>query len=76
MKLKTRYSILAKKLPQSKHDALNKLDIKGIGTRATPERTYPQGSLAAQILGFVDDEGNGKYGIEQYLDTQLKGKNG
>ena len=35
------------------------------------ERHYPQGSLAAHVLGFVDDEGNGKVGMEQVLDKQL-----
>lgn len=76
MQIDTRYSVLAKKLPAAKHEELDKLAIKGLGTRATPQRTYPQGSLASQILGFVDDEGAGKYGVEQYLDEQLKGKNG
>lgn len=76
MRADTRYAILAKKLSKDKHEQLDKLDIKGVGTRAIPQRTYPQGSLASQILGFVNDEGEGKYGIEQYLDTQLKGKPG
>ncbi len=76
MRTDTRYAILAKKLPKNKHEELDKLNIKGIGTRATPQRTYPQGSLGAQILGFVNDEGEGKYGVEQYLDAQLKGKPG
>lgn len=72
----TRYAVLAKKLPKDKHEALDKLEIKGVGTRATPQRTYPQGALASQMLGFVNDEGQGKYGIEQFLDEQLKGKPG
>lgn len=76
MRADTRYAILAKKLPKDKHEALDKLEIKGLGTRVTPQRTYPQGSLAAQILGFVNDEGEGKYGVEQFLDSQLKGKPG
>lgn len=76
MRANTRYAILAKKLPKDKHEAIDKLEIKGIGTRATPVRTYPQGSLASQLLGFVNDEGEGKYGIEQYLDQQLRGKPG
>lgn len=76
MRADTRYAILAKKLPEDKRKELDKLDIKGIGTRATPQRTYPQGNLAAQILGFVNDEGEGKYGVEQFLNEQLKGKPG
>lgn len=76
MRLDTRYAILAKKLPKEKHEEIDKLEIKGIGTRTVPQRTYPQGELAAQLLGFVDDEGEGKYGIEQYLNEELKGKPG
>ena len=76
MKLNTRYAILAKKLTKDKKVALDKLEIKGIGTREGTIRTYPQGDLAAQLLGFVDDEGIGKYGLEQALNTELKGKPG
>ncbi len=76
MKIDTRYSILAKKVPTQKAEKIDELNVKGLGTRAVSQRVYPQGALAAQILGFVDDEGNGKYGVEQYLDEQLKGKPG
>lgn len=69
----TRYVVLAKKLNKSQSDQINKLDLKGVGTREVPYRTYPQGSLASQLLGFVNDEGAGKYGIEQALDGELKG---
>lgn len=73
---KTRYVVLAKKLSKRKHEALDQLKLKGIGTREETYRTYPQGNLAAQVLGFVNDEGSGRYGVEQYLDTELKGKDG
>lgn len=76
LKSDTRYAILAKKLPKDKKDALDKLDLKGVGTREEAIRTYPQGDLAAQLLGFVDDEGTGKYGLEQALNKELKGTPG
>jgi cell division protein FtsI (penicillin-binding protein 3) len=76
MKSDSRYVVLAKKLPKEKKEELDKLDIKGIGTRATSQRVYPQGTLASQLLGFVNDEGEGKYGVEQYLDEKLRGKPG
>lgn len=76
MRADTRYAVLAKKLTKDKRTALDKLDIKGLGTREGTIRTYPQGDLAAQLLGFVDDEGIGKYGLEQALNTELKGKPG
>lgn len=72
----TRYVVLAKKLDKSKAEELDKLEFKGIGTREATYRTYPQGQLAAQVLGFVNDEGAGKYGLEEALDAQLKGKPG
>ena len=46
--------------------------IKKDGTGA--RRTYPQGSLAAQVLGFVGYSGNdrvGQYGVESYYDDVL-----
>ncbi|MHB8960205.1 MAG: peptidoglycan D,D-transpeptidase FtsI family protein [Candidatus Limnocylindrales bacterium] len=43
-------------------------------------RQYPQAggapgtTLAAQLLGFVNQQGLGQYGVEQYYQTQLAGK--
>ncbi len=76
MKKDTRYAILAKKLTKDQKDQVDKLNLKGIGTREAIYRTYPQGDLAAQVLGFVNDDGDGKYGVEQSLDKELKGTPG
>jgi cell division protein FtsI/penicillin-binding protein 2 len=76
MKEKTRYSVLAKKINKDNAKKVDELNIKGLGTRAVSQRVYPQGSLGSQLLGFVDDEGSGKYGVEQFLDDELKGKAG
>jgi cell division protein FtsI (penicillin-binding protein 3) len=46
----------------------------------TPVRVYPQAggaprtSLAAQLLGFVNDNGKGQYGLEQQYDSRLAGR--
>lgn len=72
----TRYVVLAKKLTKEKSEAIDKLELKGVGTRKVPYRTYPQGGLAAQVLGYVNDEGVGQYGLEQALDKELNGKPG
>lgn len=40
------------------------------------KRFYPQHTLAANVLGFMDNEGNPKYGIESYFEDMLKGANG
>jgi cell division protein FtsI (penicillin-binding protein 3) len=36
-----------------------------------PERFYPQGSLAAHVLGFVTADGEGRVGMEEVFDAQL-----
>lgn len=35
------------------------------------ERHYPQGSLAAHVLGYVASDGHGRVGMEQVLDDHL-----
>lgn len=76
MHQETRYAILAKKLTKDQADQINNLELKGIGTREVQYRTYPQGTLGAQLLGFVNDEGEAAYGVEQYLDDKLQGTPG
>lgn len=72
----SRYEILAKKVSKEKRDELTALKLKGVGAQETPYRTYPQGQLASQLLGFVNDEGDGQYGLEEYLNQTLKGTPG
>jgi cell division protein FtsI/penicillin-binding protein 2 len=73
---KTRYVILAKKVSAAQRDKLLALKFPGVGTEQQNYRTYPQGSLAGQVLGFVNDEGKGEYGIEQALNKELLGTPG
>jgi len=76
----SRYEILAKKQTVEVKETIEKLyadgDIVGIFAEKTVQRVYPQGRLAASLLGFVDDEGVGRYGIEQSLESDLSGKPG
>ncbi len=76
MQTETRYSVLAKKLDKQAKEEIEELDLLGIGLREQEYRTYPQGEMAAQALGFVNDDGEGVYGIEQNLDEQLRGTPG
>lgn len=72
----SRYVVLAKKLTRQQNEQLLALKLKGVGTQEQVTRTYPQGQLAAQLLGFVNDEGTGQYGLEQALNSQLQGTPG
>jgi cell division protein FtsI/penicillin-binding protein 2 len=40
------------------------------------QRVYPEGGLAGQLLGFVDDRGKGQYGFEGQYDQELRGFTG
>ncbi len=53
--------------------AVNRLGEPGIGLGREPERIYPQGMLAAHVLGFTDFNGNGVSGMEKVLEPQLTG---
>ncbi|MGA3150068.1 MAG: penicillin-binding protein 2 [Candidatus Saccharimonadales bacterium] len=72
----TRYVVLADRLSEGQNNQIMALKLPGIGTQAQDYRTYPQGTLASQLLGFVDNNGAGQYGIEQALNTELAGKPG
>lgn len=72
----SRYVILAKKLTKDQADRIDELQLRGIGKKENSYRTYPQGELASQLLGFVNDEGKGQYGVEEYLNEELSGKPG
>ena len=50
--------------------------LPGIDFVATPRRRYPGDSLAAHILGFVNANRAGAYGVEQYYNDTLSGHDG
>ena len=72
----SRYVVLAKKFTKEQAKKISELNIVGIGKKEISVRTYPQENLASHILGFVNDDGKGQYGIEQFLDSTLAGKSG
>jgi stage V sporulation protein D (sporulation-specific penicillin-binding protein) len=75
-KAKSRYVIIDKKVSKDKKNQLLALKNPGIGAQQQEYRTYPQGSMAAQVLGFVNSEGKGTYGLEQALNADLAGTPG
>ncbi|WP_370256713.1 peptidoglycan D,D-transpeptidase FtsI family protein [Streptomyces sp. V4I8] len=50
--------------------------LAGVLSVASSKRVYPNGDLAAGILGWVNADGKGGGGIEQQLNKQLSGKDG
>jgi cell division protein FtsI/penicillin-binding protein 2 len=74
----TSYAILAKRLSKEQVDQLfkSKKELIGLNVTAVPQRVYPEASLGAQVLGFVNDEGQGQYGVESALNARLQGTPG
>ncbi len=73
----SRYEILASKQTKDKKEAVEQLGLPGIFTNEkVPLRVYIQGPIAAQVLGFVNDAGQGNYGIEQFMNDELSGEAG
>ena len=67
---------LKRKLPIDLTEKIKKLDLKGISFRRESKRYYPNGSLAAHIIGFAGTDNKGLEGLELNYNKQLKGKEG
>lgn len=50
--------------------------LAGIFLEPTTHRIYPQNGLAAHLLGFTNQDGNGQYGLEEYYNKDLSGTPG
>jgi cell division protein FtsI/penicillin-binding protein 2 len=73
------YAVIAHKVEDDKASAIKEKKIKGIYMSPENERTYPAGSFASQIVGFVGSDGQkekGRYGLEAYWNKELEGEEG
>lgn len=52
------------------------LRINGINVEQTAERVYPNGTLAGDIIGFTNSNGQGLQGLESALNSRLTGTSG
>lgn len=76
LRAKGEYVVLKKRLDPAAADKVVNLKLAGVGVANQPSRTYPEGSLGSQILGFVNAEGKGQYGVEGYMNKYLAGTPG
>jgi cell division protein FtsI (penicillin-binding protein 3) len=73
---KGRFVYLVRRIPKARGDIVQRLNLPGVFVEGAVARRYPSGSVAAQVLGFVDIDGNGQAGIEQQYDGLLRGNAG
>ena len=67
---------LAQGLSAPQGQAIKALHLLGLQLDVRPGRYYPEGRLAAAVLGFVNSEQRGYYGLEEYYDSRLRGSAG
>ncbi|MFT8396273.1 peptidoglycan D,D-transpeptidase FtsI family protein [Propionibacterium sp.] len=81
------YQVLAAKVPADTYqqmltalskvtDDLGDKGLYGITKEDDPVRVYPSGTLASNVVGFVNSEGAGAGGLEYYLNDKLSGSPG
>ena len=50
--------------------------LKGVWLEDTYQRQYPYNSLACDVIGFVQGDNEGAYGLEEFYNDTLNGTNG
>ncbi|MCR5673541.1 MAG: penicillin-binding protein 2 [Lachnospiraceae bacterium] len=80
----SQYRIIAKKQSyESVSEIMNMInnpnmypDFKGVWLEDTYVRQYPYNSLACDVIGFVQGDNEGAYGLEEFYNSTLVGTNG
>jgi cell division protein FtsI/penicillin-binding protein 2 len=70
------FSYVAKKVDMPTAARIERLELPGIGQLPDSRRSYPQGTMAGQVIGAVGDEGQGLTGLEAGEDSVLHGADG
>lgn len=74
------WALLAKPVSPQVAERIRDLGYLGVTVNSQPKRLYPQGTLAAQVLGFVAGDSTslqsvrGYNGIEGYYESELAGR--
>ena len=67
---------IARKLDEAQAERINALKLEGLYSLKEPKRRYPNGALAAHVLGFVGLDEVGLAGVEQFYDERVRGEAG
>jgi cell division protein FtsI/penicillin-binding protein 2 len=71
-----RYVRLKQKVDEDTAAKIRALKLKGLVLEDQFVRTYPNGTLASHVVGFVNNEQNGVQGIEASMENYLQGRAG
>ena len=71
-----RYYIVAKNVPYTNAQKIAEEGIDNVWLKEGNRRVYPEGEIGSTVLGFVNSDGLGQYGVEGSLNQLLTGKDG
>src|ERR671932_1168315 len=71
-----RPAVLRSSVPSAVAEQVQRLALPGVYLDKEPIRQYPEGSLAAQVLGFVGHDFTGLAGLELSYEPELAGTPG
>ena len=63
---------LARNVTLAEQAMVNNLGIPGVYFQQTERRKYPQGRVAAHVVGLVDVDAHGTAGVERFFDERLR----
>jgi cell division protein FtsI (penicillin-binding protein 3) len=67
---------LKRQVSPKEAERVETLNIDGVGIYVEPNRYYPQGQLAAQLVGFTGRDAQGLEGVEMHYENYLRGESG
>src|SRR6185503_182973 len=73
---KRRFVWIARRLDAEKTAPLLAMNLPGLQSLLEPKRYYPNGSLAAHVLGYVGLDGKGLGAVEQFYNAKISGEAG
>ena len=73
---KKRFIWIARRLDADQANRLTALNLPGLQSVLEPKRYYPNGSLAAHVLGYVGLDGDGLGGLERSFNSKISGEPG
>ena len=71
-----RYYVVARGVKREAIEKIREAELAGVWYSKNNARVYAEGQMASSLLGFVNAEGEGQYGVEGALDKELKGEDG
>jgi cell division protein FtsI (penicillin-binding protein 3) len=67
---------IARRIPPEQSQKIAACKVPGVHLEKEAKRFYPNGSLAAHVLGFVGLDNAGQAGIEQFYNQKISGEKG